>query len=543
MEINRITNKTSSIYSSSITSKRISDENLVNNNQDNQRTNTIEIMKSKGIELSNEKIEAVHLALCGTTLEDARKLNKVFTSLCEKADKDLEKFKDILADTITKTTIGLIKNGLDLKLSKTKILNQYAKVTTSMGGYHDQRASSHKRYTEIFKGHFIDEDDRLETIINSLAETKDITLSNESYLFSELKDRFKDTLDSIIDDMDSYEFSQLINQAILGADGELTVTETINISRVTSEINDFKKTSDEFYYSIKSLISEINNDSKLYPMLKSKLKEYLFFRESSSFLRSSTSNTLYEMIQATDDKDIEKLNLLFKELPSNHFSNSKYLEHSFTGPFKEKNVRPHEFENVANGILSLIGHANMNIKFDSEISEIKRYQRVTVWTNDIYSHYGYKPNPMSFSMTLSQDEKRVLTEHNKRIEGYSLLTTNQEYYGSFISSNDEMTLLDFQFKFLSPHDYIFNLYVSFFNTSPSLVSFSFIENSLNINIWGEESSIERVKNYTSVFEDKIKSIGSHKLNRSNSFKSTTVRINHHTVRTEESTLDRFQVTV
>jgi len=543
MDINVISNQTTNICSSSIRSKRISAEHSVNCKQDNQRINTIEIMKAKGIELSNEKIEAVHLALCGTTLEDTQKLNKVFTSLCEKADKDLDKFKDILTETITKTTIGLIKNGLDLKLSKTSILNQYAKVTTSIGGYHDQRASSHKRYTEIFKGHFIDDDDRLVSIINSLAESKEITLSNESYLFSELKDRFKDTLDEIIDNMDSYEFSELIHQAILGADGELTVTETINISRVTSEIKDFKNTSDEFYYSIEALITEAKKDSKLYPMLKSKLKEYVFFRDSSSFLRSSTSNILYEMIQATDEKDAEKLNLLFEKLPSNHFSNSKYLEHRYTGPFKEKNIRPHEFENVANGILSLIGHANVNIKFDSEISEIKRYERVSVWTNDIYSLYGYKPNPMSFTTILTQDEKRVITEHNKRIEGYSLLTTYKEYYGSFLNSNDEMTLLDFQFKYLSPHDYIFNLYVSFFNTSPSLVSFSFIDNSLTINIWGEESSIERVKNYTSVFEDKIKSIGSHTISRSSSFKSATLRINHHTVRTEESSFDRFQVTV
>lgn len=155
--------------------------------QNDERLKTIEIMKSKGIDLSEKNIEAVQLALRGTSLEDAKKLNKLFSDMCVKGDKDLENFKGLMAETIAKTTIGLIKSGLNLELSKEKTLNQYVHVTTSAGGFASQKFSNHKRYAEIFKGHFIDEDPKIQSIINSLSTSPNISKSDEAYLSQNLK--------------------------------------------------------------------------------------------------------------------------------------------------------------------------------------------------------------------------------------------------------------------------------------------------------------------------------------------------------------------
>lgn len=542
MELNKIFNSSRSVHASNIKTKTDIDKKTISEN-DEIRLKSLEIMKAKGIELSDEKIEAVQLALRGTTIEDAKKLNGILSKLCSQADKDLHKFKDIMAETLTKTTIALISNGLDLKLSKTKILNQYTKVSTSMGGYYDQKATNHKSYTEIFKGHFKDEDNRLECIINNLAELKTISKSDEQYLFSKLKDRYSDKLNDIIDDMNAFEFSELVCQAILGADGELTVTETIEIDRFTSDLKTFYKSSDVFHESIQFLLNQTSQDDEYYLLLKSKLKSYTFFRESSPFLKENISDVLNEMIQLTDKKDIEKLKETFKQLSGNHYSNSKYLEHRFMGPFNNKDMRPHQFENVADGILSLISSANMNIQFDSEVSDTKRYQRVSVWSNDLHSLYGCAPNPVSYSMILNQDEEHIITEHNKRIKGYALLNTSEEYYGNFMKGNDEMFLLDFQFRYLNSYNYIFNMRVSFFNTSPSLVSFTFVDNNLNVDIYGNESTIERLKSTSTQFENSIKSIGSHKLSSGNTYQNSKIKTNYYTVFSEQSTIESFQVTV
>jgi len=555
-----------------------------------EKLDSLKTAHTKGIELSEDKLEAVHIALSGTTVEEAKTLSRVFLELRSSGDEDYIKFKHLLARTLTNTTLKVMSKGMDLKLTVTEAVNYYAREAYTDHGFATFTRTGESLYIDKeYTGSFLDQmnNEQLTELVEKNAKGQTLTEEELSSVKESFNERYVKTLDNLLDSMDTYGFATLIGEAVLGADGEFSDPELVILGGLPKEIKDLKTSYDSFHQGVSDLSDALQNQfgdfdqnnhteeafkSTIPQRLTEKLHDYILNRDESSYFKSASENDLMNLKKSADSMEIaikeqdyaaftdelKSFKDTMSTMSKEPFSNSKYIESRFKGPYKVLSAKPNIYTRNAKHVLNLLESANIGVEY-SDDPEVIRTQRRKWKTTEIDAPIGGTFYEDTVIMTARNSIDRdgniknyfyasrntkeslgILRKHNKRIYGNGLLNIAsskfefREFYMNMLNINSsDINILDIRFRqqehvnILDFGNFQLDMKVYFSSYGIAWFNFHAFDYNMTLTVKSDnENLINFIKRDESRYEEQVQMMG---------FKNLTLQNEHIDVTIKSST--------
>lgn len=564
--------------------KEIKNFVLNGSGEKDEKRNAIFVALTRKIEIDFDKLEAINIAISGTSVEESNALQKIFWDMKKNNDEDYDSIKNILAQTLTNTTIKLMSKGMDLRLKYNSFKNYNSSYSyhTSDGLY--VQLKSHEKiytYTE-YKGNFkdLEGDDKISYLIEKNARSEKLTESEMSYLKLELNNRYSDELDNILNDMDTFEFKKLIDNAITGSDGEVREKDRDKLKLILDDIDSFKENYNKFTSELTSWNlslqenfktfeksghkHKINNDiSKL---LSQKIHDYILSEGKVSRLKLSSEIRLQELKQCSDrisvsidDMDYNKTknelkkfdNILFT-LSDEGFRNTELTKNSLKHSYGINYFNARLYSVNARSVFNLLENANIGLNFSQKPDKITKWhsyyksKSINVpGQREIHSNiFRYSKideidsnaNIKTRLDTCKKTDFELLARHRKRIYGYQLLNSNpinnsirELFIGMSPSEFHKFSILNFYFRqfhseeILSFKNFNLNLKIFFEDYGVTEFDFSASNYDLNLNVKCENPNfIKQIRKHERSYTTDLSNLGFKKITTSSSIDRVSI---------------------